>query len=425
MTRAQGLDDDLGPSLPPHRWAGRRAVSETVVVNGLLAALGVVTGIAAARLLGPEGRGALALSIAVAGITGAVLGLGLQQAFAYIVAARRGAAREAVSLSVWGGASMGGSCIAGGWVLVPVFVRDPGVVTVIRIGLLSVPASLISGNLTGVLQGLRLGRRFNATRLLPTGTYALGLVGAAIAADHVTARAVSTIYVLSVVVSGVTAYYLLSPPLRRLRLPSWRFVTSALRYGVVVGVGGIALMVNKQLALPVLGVLQGLRETGFYAIGLSYATPVGLVAVAIALHTLPDIAAAGHGERASLIRQRIGMTVASLLPLAIVAVLVAPALIPAAFGAQFRPAVPAAQLLVVAQAFSAFVHVLAEIGRGIGRPGLPALAEAAGVGGTVGLLPLVVPKLGIEGAALVSIGVAAGVSLVLAIGVRRELHAAV
>jgi O-antigen/teichoic acid export membrane protein len=390
-----------------------------VVVNGLLLALGLATGILTARLLGPDGRGALALGTAVAGLTTVIVGLGLQQAFAYLVAEKRQTAQMAAGLAMVSGLLAGGFAVALGWLVVPLFVGDATVVLVIRVGLLAVPGSLIASNITGLLQGLRFGRRFNMTRLFQPSAYCAGTVGVALIADAATPQAIVGVYAVAASTNALVGYYLLSPSIRRFRMPSRRFTAAALRYGVVAGIGGAALAANTHLAIPILGALTGLRETGLYAIGLSYAIPVTVVASAIAIHTFPDVAAADRSALAGLVRRRIVITVAGLLPLAMLAALLAPLLIPVVFGQEFRPAVQAAQILVAAQAFRALAYVLADVARGLGRPGLPSMAEMAGVAATVGLLPLVVPELGIEGAAAILAGANVAVTLVIGLGISR------
>jgi O-antigen/teichoic acid export membrane protein len=400
-------------------WAGRRAVGETAAANAILLALGLASGVLAARLLGPHGRGALALGTAVAGMTTVVVGLGLQQAFAYLVAARRETAQMAASLAVWSGLVGGGLAVIVGWAVVPVLVHGSTVETVVRVGLLAVPGTVITTNVAGLFQGLRLGRLFNATRLAQPAAYFAAIVVVALVADTVTPEALVGAYVAAATVGAAAAYKLLSPTLRRVRLPSRSFTASAARYGVIAGIGGAALTVNTYLAVPVLGAFAGLRETGLYAIGLSYAIPVSVVASAIAIHTFPDVAAADREARPSLIRRRLIITAIGVVPLALGAMVAAPILIPAVFGGDFRPAVAAAQVLVGAQAIRGLSYVLADIGRGLGRPGLPSAAEAAGILVTVGLLPVVVPPFGVIGAAVVVGAANAIVAAVLALGVRR------
>jgi O-antigen/teichoic acid export membrane protein len=173
-----------------------------------------------------------------------------------------------------------------------------------------------------------------------------------------------------------------------------------------------------QLALPVLYATTVAEEVGFYAVGISYAIPVGLITSSIAIHTLSDVAAADRASIAAITRRRLRANAASLGVLGSVWVLAAPLIVPLAFGREFAPAVGAAQLLVIAQAASSITLLQAEVCRALGRPGMASMAEGLGVIGTVALLPVIVPPFGIEGAACAAIAVNVCVTILL----RRKLN---
>lgn len=396
----------------PRNWTGRRALGETILVSCASASLGVITGVLTARLLGPEGRGALALAIAVSAMISAVIGFGLAQGFSVLVAERRARASMAVGLSVWTGLCIGGSVTALAWVATPLLVGDTETARTIQIGLLAIPGSIAGVCLAGVLRGMRLGRRYNVTRLLAPALYGSGVAFLAIY-DRITVLGVLTTYVVSMTISAFGAYALTPRAVRRISALSLRFTRSAYRYGVAASPSGIANVVKIQFALPVLAATASANEVGFYAVGLSYAIPVGLVTASIGVHTLPDVAAAARADRAGLVQRRIRLNAASLLVIGGLSVLAAPLIVPLAFGEEFVPAVRAAQLLVIAQAVSSVILLQAEVCRGLGRPGLASAAEGLGIVGTLALLPVIVPAFQIIGAACVPIAVNAGVAVLL------------
>jgi O-antigen/teichoic acid export membrane protein len=302
-------------------------------------------------------------------------------------------------------------------------IADDVTADAVRLGLVAVPLSLFSGNVTGVLQGLRSGRRFNVLRTVTPAVFAVGLLLGVIVDIELSAIDILGIYVLANAVAVVVAVGTLRPEDRAHSLPPAPFVRHVVRYGAIVGAGSIAYTLNKQLALVVLAAVTTLSNVGLYAVALGYAAPVGIVAAAVALHTLPDIAAAQDTSLlAPLARRRIRASVIATIPLALVAIVAAPPVIPFAFGGAFEDSVPVAQALVVGQVLLGVAHVLSEISRGLGRPGLPALGEGIGAVATLAALPLIVPEFGIAGAAVASIGVYAGVLLILHIRLRGPLE---
>src|SRR5205823_3186973 len=140
-------------------------------------------------------------------------------------------------------------------------------------------------------------------------------------------------------------------------------------------------------------------------------------AVALALHTLPDIAAeADLQARHAVARRRLRNCLVGTLPLAGAGVLAAPALIPFAFGSRFDPAVPVARVLVVGQAALGISFLISEISRGLGRPGIPVIAEWAGVFATATFLPLAFTGGGLVAAAAASLGIYAAVIAIVMLG---------
>ena len=384
-------------------WVGRRALGETALVNVALLGCGAVTGILTARLLGPEGRGVVALALAVSGLAGVIAGFGLIQAFAYTVAADRSTLREALSLSLAVGLLPGAVVVAVGYPLSALLVHNQSAVSAVRIALIAVPIGVIGGNLTGVLQGLRRARPFNFLRMAVPLAYFILLSIAALSARRLSAVNVVFLYLVACSFATFAGVFILRGSFDLRRKPSRSFTLSTLRYGIVVNAGSLAWAANKQFALFVLPAVTTLAATGIYSVAISYALPVGIAATAIAIHTLPDIAAQTDlYARASLARRRLRTTLFTTAPLAIAAMVAAPALIPIAFGHAFSSAVIPAEVLVVGQAFLGANHVLSEISRGVGKPGLPAVIEGFGAVGTVIVLPLVVPDFGLVGAAVSS-----------------------
>jgi O-antigen/teichoic acid export membrane protein len=350
-----------------------------------------------------------------------IAGGGLQQAFGYLVAAQPQNTRLAVSLSFWGALSLGSVVALVGWIIVGLAVDDAATRSAVRIGLVGLPLSVFGGNLIGVFQGLRLARRFNALRVATPLIYATLLTGVAISSLDLSPDGAMVMHVVASVLGALLAALLLGSRLHFGR-PAANFARAAFRYGFVVNLGSIAYTANRYLSLIVLAAVATTEDVGLYSVALGYAIPVGSAALAVALHTLPDVAAAaGQRERAGLARRRLRVAGLTTMPIALAALFVAPAFVPFVFGEAFQDAVHAAQALAIAHALLGMAHVLSEISRGLGRPGLPAVAETVGAVVSLALLAVVVPSYGITGAAITSVGVYALVVVLLLLGLRSAL----
>jgi O-antigen/teichoic acid export membrane protein len=140
---------------------------------------------------------------------------------------------------------------------------------------------------------------------------------------------------------------------------------------------------------------------------------LGQYAVAVSLSVLaaPLVMAFGHVAFPGLARgERVAETItaairgASLASAAGISVILlsAPLLVPLVFGSGYQSV--SRLLLVLAPGAAVMVvnQVLGDILRGLGRPGPVALCEWLGIISTIGGLVLLVPRLGVMGAALTS-----------------------
>jgi O-antigen/teichoic acid export membrane protein len=66
---------------------------------------------------------------------------------------------------------------------------------------------------------------------------------------------------------------------------------------------------------------------------------------------------------------------------------------------------------------------LADIARGLGRPGAPSLAETVGVLATFALFPAVIPEFGGEGAAVVVAAASCAVAILMSLSIRQAMRA--
>ncbi len=174
--------------------------------------------------------------------------------------------------------------------------------------------------------------------------------------------------------------------------------------------------VNSFLDQLVLSQLVPPADLGRYAIAASVTmVPLPLVS-AIGNVAFPRLAAR-RGSLASSIRLALAATaVAAGIASAILAPLAAsaPWLIPAVFGPAYRGAVPLLWVLTPGGVFLACGQVVGDLLRGLGRPGLVAMAQGLTAVCTVILLLALLPVAGVMGAAIAST-IAYGTALALMI----------
>ena len=173
-------------------------------------------------------------------------------------------------------------------------------------------------------------------------------------------------------------------------------------FGMRGEVGSVLLLVNLRLDFLIVEGVAGPAALGIYAVASKYAELLRVPSDAALWVLYPhfardDRAATATNPRATM--RRVGISVAAgAAPLA----LLSPLVIPFAYGSAFAAAVVPACILLVGLAGEGLAAVAVGYLYGRGRPGLASAATGAGVVVTVVLDILLIPHLGVTGAAVAS-----------------------
>ena len=400
----------------------------TLAANAAILLLGVVSGVLAARLLGPEARGELAVIVvwpsAVVYLAGS---FGLHDAATYF-AARRPERLNAVFtlLQVMGLAQ---TVVFGAlaYFLLPVVLAGhrPEVIALTRLFLLFLPAGFNSLYLLKLLQGRLLIRQYNLARVFVAAWYTALLV-----ALYFLGR-VSLPWIVGGQLVGYGLAWLLHYHFVRAQLrPRWEWDPSLLapmfRYGLQAQFSLTSSYLNLRLDQLVMSVWLPAQALGYYVVAVVVAEPVQSIPAAIGMVTLPSAAAQEHPAGAQRVMQQSLRVVAALLALSVgPLLLLVPYLIPFFFGDTFAPSVPACRLLLLAAVPMAFVIILNDSLRALNRPQVPGYAGLVGNGVTLALLVLLLPRYGFLGAAYASLAAYSASLAFLLWYVNRRLHLSV
>jgi O-antigen/teichoic acid export membrane protein len=394
-------------------------VAQTVGTNAAVMGLTAVGSVLAARLLGPSGRGQLAALVAWSAMALALGDLGISQACAYYGArehTRRGSVAGTslalgVSIAVvvilcilpfrsrlFGGAFSGAAALY----------------------LVSVPLGVTTTYLSAILQGMNRLSAFNTVRIIQGSSYAVALTLATFRGwSHIDAvvPAMIACQAAAVLVSLVIAW-------RWLPLGEWRMqrnmARNLLAYGSRSYAGNLFWLTNGRLDQALLSLFAPMRELGLYAVAVSYSSILFGLSGALASVVFPRVAMAAtaeHGRRE--LRRILPVFCAITLPLGAVMALATPWAMSTVFGPAYRSGTTPARILLVGGVVLGLNYVISNALRASGRPGAPAIAEAAGVLVTLSILPFALRHWGILGAALVSVLSYSVTSAVLALIWRR------
>lgn len=360
-------------------------LSALLVVGGgfLVQGLLTVTGVISARLLGVEGRGELALVVALSAMAAQLtLGGSLPNAVTTRLAARGTTARAGVGHLV------------GRWSVLAVVVALPfGVVfavlhgetedvavwrlaaCVVALALLNMAYRLLLAGLLG--EGAPMARVALAT-LLPQTLVTVVMVGLFLAVESTTPLVLALVMVGAFTVGMAVGALLLARP-QDATLDAtldgrdlWR-LTRRTYVGSIGPIDGLAL--DRTLV----GAIMGTVALGLYAAAAALASLPAMMGTGLAAVLLPRVARATHDaavERAT-VRRWLVAAAGVLAVLTALLVLAAEWIIVVAFGPDFESAVPVAHWLVAASGLLGLRRVLVAVLQGRDRGAVASWIELA------------------------------------------------
>jgi O-antigen/teichoic acid export membrane protein len=377
----------------------------TTGTNILLILLGLTTGILAARLLGPQGRGELAAIQMWPSFLAGIAMLGLPEALAYY------SAQSANRAGRYLGSAMALAALAclpfmgAGYIVMPFFLsaQSAEVVVGARWYLLLLPLTALMGIPYHALRGRGDFTIWNGLRLAP-GLGWLALLSSAWLFGRAEPIFLALGYLMVQLLLSCPVIYLVT---RRVSGPFWPEVGTwkpMLRYGLPCVMSIVPQMLNLRLDQMLMAGFLPVQTLGLYVIAISWSNAVNPLLNALGTVLFPRITSQSDvDQRARVFAQGCRLAVVASACIAMIVALFTPWFLPLLFGERFAASVPAALVLVMAAAVLGINGVLEEGLRGFGNPDAVLKAELGGLGVTLVALLLLLPPLGIMGAAVASV----------------------
>lgn len=394
-TAASGLDTPA-----------RGAIVTTGAATAMILGCGIVSGLIAARSLGPTGRGELATITVWASVLLYAGTLGLPEAVAYFSAAR-GSERERIwTTGQIAALALGLVVTIAGWWLIPAIfaARNATLVQSIRwyLVLFAIPgcASLCA---SAWLQGAGRLRAYNISRSSIHFINAGGAVVLLAAGDHSVAHFAAVTLIGNLAGWIVAAGY--GPWQSAGAAPaSTEIARRMFHYGFRVQVGNWSNAASVRLDQLLLSVFAPASSLGLYVVAVTYSNVLQTIPSSAAMVMLPQIVRQHEAGTAGACAERwyrraLWTTVLGAVVLAATAVV----LLPALFGSAFVDAVPIVMVLVPATIILGMNQLLSTAFRGVGRPEIGSASELIGVVVTLVALGVLLPRYGALGAATASL----------------------
>jgi O-antigen/teichoic acid export membrane protein len=380
-----------------------RSVARTAGFNVLSTVAAGLGGIIIARAVGPTVRGEYAAVTAWFGVGLIIGGLGQPAALCFYVARDPGRARDYVATSRTMMLTTGAIALAIGMLLTPVLAhREPGVALAYRIAFGSSIAAFVGASYTFALQGRDL-HRWNLVRISQP-LLSMVAIGVLWRLRMLTLDSAVLVLFATMLAQLIWAH----AGCKQVGLAGGRTRRPLIRPLSIYGAAQIAAVtpatLNAQLDQLVLSQTVPSADLGRYAIAVSLTLlPIPVVS-AIGNVAFPRLASKQGVDAATRRLQRLavfgsaGIATALLLPLAAGAYW----LVPLVYGAAYRGAVPLLWILAPGSIFLASGQVVGDLLRGRSHPSVVAWAQGLAAVFTVVMLIVLLPIVGVYGAAIAS-----------------------
>lgn len=380
-----------------------RKVGETYATRLLLIAIGLLSTVIVARLLGPEGRGYFAIASTV-GALGVQFGnLGLHTSNMYFVA------RDPRSLPSLAGNSLMvsfgfGGLLAG--VLAVLFIHSPSMISlhgsVLFLALVGIPLGLAYLLTQDLLLGLQDVRGYNLLDIF-SKTCPLLLIGVVVALGRITVASVFGVTIVGLAASCVVSYMRLERHLAGYPRPSWTLFQRGIRYAAKAYLASFLGFLVLRADLFMVQHILGPEQTGFYSVASSMVDMISVLPAVIGMILFPQLSSMSDIPlKLRRTWKATWGTAVALLPIVIISAVMSNWIVRTLFGVAYLPASRAFVLLTPGVVALGAQSVAVQFLNSVGFPKVVIYIWALCTVVNVGLNLWAIPTFGIAGASVVS-----------------------
>ena len=376
-------------------------VAQNLAANVLILGVNLITGIITARLLGPDGKGIQAAISLWPQFLAYSLTLGLPSALLYNLrrTPEKGSRDFAAALVL--GTIMGFLATFVGLIVIPLWLSEypTEVVRLAQWAMLLAPLSLMSYIFVYVLQAREEFRLYNAARYLQPVITLAALVSLAVI-GRLTPLSAALCYVLPL----IPIFLWLAVRLWKIYRPVWSDLRDSIgrltSYGLrSYGSELLGPMTNQIDRVLVAGLLNP-TALGLYVVAVSAARILNALQVAVVSVLFPKASGRGVEEVVTITGRGARMSTLLTLLVAATLALLGPYALGLVYGQEYVEAATVFRYLLLEVALGGTAWVLAQAFMALDRPGTVSAMQSVGVGLSVVLMLVLVPRYGLVGASL-------------------------
>lgn len=383
----------------------KRSVKLIFSTNALFLLFSVVTSLLSAWALKPEGRGNLTVITMWTFVFSHVGTFGVPYAHRFWAASRPDWNRKIFSNTIIFAVLSGLAMVCLAWFVTPVLTGDKKseVVWLARLFALNIPVILLNEMLRGQLEGARLFGWLGFARLSFIATQAVGNLLFYVWGILTLENAILIIVLGQIICS----MFMLSAVWRELN-PRWDFDWSVFRQEVSYGLrsypGILTEITVWRLDQMLLTIFASSTIVGLYTVAVAIAEITSTLASSVADALMPEVASSANSdESALLVGKTMRLTLYAQFLVLIPLWIAAPVILRVVYGEGFVEAAGTMRLLLLASVvWSAAMIVISGL-NGFGHPGFSTIARLCSGVITVVTLFYMLPRWGMNGAAVSSL----------------------
>lgn len=365
----------------------------------------VVTSLVGARALGPAGRGDLLLITLWPIVIAMMIEIGLPNAYRYWMAKEPERVSALFANAIIYTLAMSAVSFVVGEFLIPRMIgqRSSEVMMLVRVYMVNIPGVVLLSLMRGLLEGTRRFGWSGIARFIFFAVQAIGF-GSFWFFGHLTVRTATFTMIAAQTVSMTLAVIVVIRKLKPRWEPSWREFKTSMNYGLRDYAGVLADYATLRLDQLMLGATATNAAVGLYVVAVRLSEMTTFIASAAADALMPEVARSGKDDKPeALLARTLRLTTYMNLIILVPLWLLAPWMLRVLFGPAFVEAASAFRwLLIAAIAWSASSIIIRGL-QGFGYPGLTTIARFMSAGVTLCMLIVLLPRLGITGAAIASL----------------------
>jgi O-antigen/teichoic acid export membrane protein len=380
-----------------------RSIVETYTTRLLLIAIGFATTVIISRTLGPSGRGLFAVAAAIGAIGVQFGNFGLHASNTYYVAKDRELLPVLIGNTLVVSFGIGGMAALLGWILAAISPKlAPLHGTLLALALAWIPFGLAYQLLQNLLLGIDQVRAYNGIELA-SKVIGLILVGLAVLSGRVSAEIMFTATMAALVLSLVGVLWKLRDFLRRPILLSLTVFRQHVGLGVKAYLIAFFGFLVMRIDLVMVKYMLGTQSAGYYSISETMAENMVTLPVVVGTILFPRLSAMTQNkEKLHLTKKAAFVTAALMVPIMVIASVLAKPMIQLVFGKSFLPAAPPFIWLMPGSFLLGIETVIVQYLNSLGFPRIIAYAWLLVTALNIGINLWAIPAYGINGAAVVS-----------------------